>query len=238
MGPMLGRLIWMVGALMLLPRLGTSAETAPPVGVVELFTSQGCSDCPPADALLGELAQSPGVIALAYHVTYWDQLGWHDRFELPQADARQEYYARQLRLSTLFTPQAVIDGHVSFIGADRLHILRALRASRVTTPVALGLKNGQVLVELAAQELPAPANVILVGYLPQAVTAVGRGENGGRKLEEFNIVRAYDVLGVWRGNATQFLVPLSSLPSETSRIAVLLQMPTGAMAGAATLAVR
>ncbi len=228
----------MVAVLTLLPRLGAGAETAPPVGVVELFTSQGCSDCPPADALLGELARSDRVIALSYHVTYWDQLGWHDRFGLPQANARQEYYARQLRLSTLYTPQAVVDGHVSLIGPDRQHILTALRASRATIPVALGIANDQVLVELAAQELPVAVNVILVGYLPQAVTAVGRGENGGRKLAEFNIVRAYDVLGVWHGDATRFLVPLSSLPPEASRIAVLLQMPAGTIAGAATLAVR
>jgi hypothetical protein len=208
------------------------------MGVVELFTSQGCSDCPPADALLGELARFPGVVALAYHVTYWDELGWHDRFGLPQADERQAYYAKQLRLSAEFTPQAVIDGQVSLIGSDRQAIVKALRASRVTIPVVLGLAKDQVIVTLAAHELPAPAEVVLVGYLPQAVTAVGRGENGGRKLTEFNVVRAEDVLGVWRGNAGRFLVPLSAMPPEASRIAVLLQLATGTIAGAATLAIR
>ena len=233
-----GRLIGLVAALMLLPQLGTSAQTAPPTGVVELFTSQGCSDCPPADAVLGELARFPGVVALAYHVTYWDELGWHDRFDLTQADERQKYYGMQLRLSTLFTPQAIVDGKVSLIGADRQGILAALRASGASIPIAISLTNNQVLVDLAAHDLPAPVNVVLIGYLPQAVTAVGRGENGGRKLEEFNIVRAYDVLGVWRGNATRLMVPLSSLPPEASRIAVLLQLPEGRIAGATTLAVR
>jgi hypothetical protein len=227
-----------VGALTLLPQLAESAQTAPSMGVVELFTSQGCSDCPPADALLGELAQFPGVIALAYHVTYWDELGWHDRFGLPQADERQQSYARQLHLSAEFTPQAVIDGQVSLIGSDRPAIVKALRASRMTVPVILGLAKGQVIVELAAQELPAPVDIILVGYLPKAVTAVGGGENGGRQLKEFNVVRAEDVLGVWRGNARRFLVPLSSMPPEASRIAVLLQLPAGTIAGAATLAIR
>lgn len=235
---MLTRVIWIVGAMTLLPQLAESAQTAPSAGVVELFTSQGCSDCPPADALLGELARSPGVVALAYHVTYWDELGWHDRFGLPQADERQHYYARQLRLSAEFTPQAVVDGQVSLVGSDRQAIVRALHASRVTIPVTLGLAKGQVLVKLAAQELPAPVDVILVSYLPQAVTAVGRGENGGRKLKEFNIVRAEAVLGLWRGNARQFLVPLSSMPPEASRIAVLLQLPAGTIAGAATFAIR
>jgi hypothetical protein len=208
------------------------------MGVVELFTSQGCSDCPPADALLGELARFPGVVALAYHVTYWDELGWHDRFGLPQADERQEYYAKHLRLSAEFTPQAVINGQVSLVGSDRQAIVKALRASRVAIPVILGLAKGQVLVKLAAQELPAPVDVILVGYLPRAVTAVGGGENGGRKLKEFNVVRTEDVLGVWRGNARRFLVPLSSMPPEARRIAVLLQRPAGTIAGAATLAIR
>jgi len=235
---MLRRLTCMAGVLALLPQLGMSADTAPSMGVVELFTSQGCSDCPPADALLGELARFPGVVALAYHVTYWDELGWHDRFALPRSDELQNYYATQLRLSTLFTPQAVIDGKVSLIGADRRAILTALRASHATIPIALSLANGQMRIEIAAHELPAPVTVILIGYLPQAVTAVGRGENGGHKLEEFNIVRAYDVLGVWRGDATHFGAPLSSLPSEASHIAVLLQLPSGVIAGAATLAVR
>jgi hypothetical protein len=228
----------MVGGLTLLPQLAASTQPAPSMGVIELFTSQGCSDCPPADALLGQLAQIPGVVALAYHVTYWDELGWHDRFELPQADERQAYYARELHLSSEFTPQAVIDGHVSLIGSDRQVILKALRTSRMNIPVALGLANGQVLIRLVAYQLPAAVHVILVAYLPQAVTAVSAGENGGRKLEEFNIVRAYDVLGTWRGNARRFLVPLSSLPPDASRIAALLQLPAGMIVGAATLAVR
>ena len=235
---LLARTIFIVGALTLVPQLAGSAQTAPSMRVVELFTSQGCSDCPPADALLGEIARFPGVVALAYHVTYWDALGWHDRFGLPQADERQEYYAKQLRLSAEFTPQAVIDGQVSLVGSDRQAIVKALSASRASIPVMLGLAKGQLLVELAAHELPAPVQIILVGYLPQAVTAVGRGENGGRELEEFNVVRAENVLGVWRGNASRFLVPLSSMPPEATRIAVLLQLPAGTIAGAATLAIR
>jgi hypothetical protein len=225
----------MIGALALL--LGATAKTAP-AAVVELFTSQGCNDCPPADALLGELARMPGVIALAYHVTYWDALGWHDRFELSQADELQQHYVKQLRLPSAFTPQAVIDGRVSVIGSDRQGIATALGSSRETIPVALALSGGHVHIELAAQTLSTPVNVILVGYLPQATTKVGAGENAGRALEEFDIVRSYRLIGVWRGNAAQLAVPLSSLPPEVARVVVLLRSPAGVIVGAAALAVR
>jgi hypothetical protein len=224
-----------VAALTLLPVLAIRAEAAQ---VVELFTSQGCDDCPPADALLGEVARLPGVIALAYHVTYWDQLGWHDRFGLPQSDARQQYYVQQLHLSTAFTPQAVIDGRVSIIGSNRNELLAALRASAASIPVALALSRDQLQIELAAQALPTPLRVIVVGYLPHSSTAVGAGENAGHRLEEFDIVRSYDPVGVWHGNAQRFVVPLASLAPEVSRVAVLLQSPEGRIAGAAALAVR
>jgi len=234
---MLIRVMWVVGMLALLP-CATHAQTAPSTQIVELFTSQGCSDCPPADALLGELARSPGVVALAYHVTYWDALGWHDHFELPQADARQQSYVAQLHLTSAFTPQAVVNGRVSLIGSNRQAIGEALQGAGATIPIRLGVTNGQVLIDLAAHSLPAPVNVILVGYLPQATTAVGAGENRGRELVEFNIVRAYRVLGAWRGDARRLLFNLASLPPDASRIAVLLQQPQGMISGAATLAVR
>jgi hypothetical protein len=235
MNLMLGRKTWMIGAMTLL--LGGTAQTAP-AAVVELFTSQGCNDCPPADALLGELGRVPGVIALAYHVTYWDALGWHDRFELSQADELQESYVKQLRLPAAFTPQAVIDGRISAIGSDRRAISTALGSSRATIPVALALSGGQVHIELSAQTLSTPVTVVLVGYLPEVTTKIGGGENAGRALEEFDVVRSYRVVGVWRGSAAQLAVPLSSLPPEAPRIVVLLRSPAGVILGAATLAVR
>lgn len=232
---MLGRWLWTIGALAL---LGATAQSASAAAVVELFTSQGCNDCPPADTLLGELARVPRVVALAYHVTYWDALGWHDRFGLLQADRLQQYYVKQLRLPAAFTPQAIIDGRVSLIGSDRSAISTALRSSGRTIPIALALSHGNVDIELSAQSVSTAVNVILVGYLPQATTKVGVGENAGRMLKEFNIVRSYDVIGVWRGNAAHFAVPLSSLPAEATRVAVLLRLPAGVITGAATIAVR
>src|SRR5229473_6152848 len=98
--------------------MAQSRSTASSV-VVELYTSQGCSSCPPADALLGELARLPNVIALAFHVDYWDSIGWRDRFAVPEAVKRQSRYVETLALSTPFTPQVVIDGRASYVGSDR-----------------------------------------------------------------------------------------------------------------------
>jgi hypothetical protein len=231
---------WMTcgAAGLLLALLPAYAPAAPLAGVIELFTSQGCNDCPPAEVVLGQLSRSPGVIALSYHVTYWDALGWHDRFGLAESDARQQYYVTQLRLPSAFTPQAVIDGRVSAIGSDQMSIEAALSKGRPTLPIELTLDQGQVRIALPAvtARLPAALQVILVGYEPRALTAVGAGENAGRKLQEYDVVRAYRRVGLWQGGAAQFSVPLSLLPREATGIAVLLQEPQGSIAGAAALA--
>jgi len=222
---------------LLLALLPVSAPAAP-VGVIELFTSQGCNDCPPADVLLGQLARSPGLIALSYHVTYWDALGWHDRFGLAESDARQQYYVTQLRLPSAFTPQAVIDGRVSAIGSDQTAIEAALSKARPTLPIELRLDQDRVRIALpaVATPLPAPLQVIFIGYEPRASTEVGAGENAGRKLQEYDVVRTYRRVGLWQGGAAQFSVPLSLLPPEATGIAVLLQEAQGGIAGAAALA--
>src|SRR5271170_1584198 len=108
--------IFMTGVLMLISS-GVRAEPRP--AVVELFTSEGCSSCPPAETYVGELAQRPGVLALSFHVDYWDDLGWRDRFGIPEATPRQRAYARAMSLSSVYTPQVVIDGHEDFVGSDR-----------------------------------------------------------------------------------------------------------------------
>ena len=104
------------------------AQANPPRGptVVELYTSQGCSSCPPADRVLGELSAMPNVIALAFHVDYWDSIGWRDHFSIPNAVERQHRYVESLGLSSAFTPQAVVDGRTSFVGSDKRRILDAL----------------------------------------------------------------------------------------------------------------
>src|SRR5438876_198466 len=113
--------------------------------VVELFTSQGCSSCPPADALLAELADRPGILALSFHVDYWDRLGWKDPFSSPAATRRQQRYADLLGLATVYTPQIVVDGKWQAVGSDRAEVERALgsaRGRRDEVPVALAVEHG------------------------------------------------------------------------------------------------
>ena len=208
--------------------------------VVELFTSQGCSSCPPADRILGELSTMPNVIALAFHVDYWNSLGWRDRFSLPIAVERQRGYVRAMQLASAFTPQAVIDGRSSAIGSDKRRILAAA-ANPIddAVPVVLVVSDGALTISLP--EMPARHKyaIFLAAYLPEASTSIARGENSGSTLQEFNIVREFRDLGSWSGHASDLHVPLQSLPSDASRVAVILQSENqGPIVGGATAAVR
>lgn len=213
------------------------AEARP--AVVELFTSQGCSSCPPADAYIGELTQRRDVLALTFHVDYWDDLGWHDRFGLPEAVERQRAYAKNLRLSSVYTPQVVIDGQDNFVGSDRASIGRALTGNRNGVAVAVSVHDGDVVVDVDARQKGAPSDVLLVAYLRTAVSSIGRGENAGRTLKEFNIVRGFRSLGRWSGQKQQYRSRVDSLPPDATDVAVLVQ-PAGQapIIGAASIALR
>src|SRR5712691_10066194 len=127
--------------------------------VVELFTSQGCSSCPPADTYIGELSQRRDVLALAFHVDYWDDLGWRDRFGLTEAVQRQSLYAKTLHRSSAYTPQVVIDGQADYVGSDRASIGKSLAAHRDGVAIALSVRDGQVLIDLAAQTNVAASDI-------------------------------------------------------------------------------
>lgn len=189
--------------------------------VVELFTAQGCSSCPPADAYLGQLSQRPEVLALAFHVDYWDSSGWRDRFELGQSVARQNLYVRNFRRPSAFTPQFVIDGRKDAI--DTNSIVQALSEPRVAVPVTLAVDAGQVVVDVGEKQGERPSDVVLVTYLRHAETEVSRGENAHKSLEEFNIVRSIRTLGEWKGAAANYKVSASSLPADATDVAVLVQ---------------
>src|SRR5712671_5298268 len=128
-----------------------TVNASPRPAVVELFTSQGCSSCPPADTYLGELAERRDVLALAFHVDYWDDLGWRDRFGLTEAVRRQRVYTRTLRRSSAYTPQVVIDGQAEYVGSDRASIGKSLAANRDGVAIALSVRDGRVLIDLGAQ---------------------------------------------------------------------------------------
>lgn len=234
-------------ALMLaVPALGGSSAglAGPPTpalpAVVELFTSQGCSSCPPADALLGELARRENVIALAFHVDYWDSIGWRDPYSMPQATERQRRYVEALRLSSAFTPQAVIGGRRSVVGSDR-QVIEAATAQGAAPGVRVeaAVMQNELMVSLPDGADRRVHDVNLVAYLPQATTRVGRGENSGRTLTEFNIVRQFRRLGAWSGKAGTWQVRLDSLPSDATQVAVLVQEANqGAIAGAVAISLR
>jgi len=207
--------------------------------VVELYTSQGCSSCPPADALLGELARMPNVTALAFHVDYWDGIGWQDRFSIPEAVQRQHRYVETLGLSYAFTPQTVIDGRRSLVGSDRTRILAAMAEPLKSIPITIEITGGELAVTLPDWPNRGAYDVNVAAYRPEASTRIGGGENSGRALNEFNIVRQFRSLGAWDGQRRVFHAPVDSFPPDATRVAVLLQLThQGPIAGSAVAALR
>ena len=209
------------------------AENGPVV--VELYTSQGCSSCPPADAMLHDLAKRDDVIALALHVDYWDYIGWKDVFGRPENTARQHAYARAANATTVYTPQMVIGGVDHVIGSRPMQVMDAVQAqSRRGYLFDVTLTRQGNYVRIIA---PAGARgdyaVQLVRYTPQATVAISRGENAGRDLSYANIVTAWDVIGRWNG---QSALALDVEASGDSPVVVIVQQSTdGPIVGAAQL---
>jgi len=213
------------------------AETRPVV--LELFTSEGCSSCPPAEVIVNELAQRPNVLPLSFHVDYWDDLGWRDRYSLAAATERQRAYARTLRRSSVYTPQAVIDGSRDIVGSQRAVVMEAVSGRRDGVATSASVSRGAIQIHVGAGSDAATADVLLVGYLREATTTIGRGENSGRTLKESNIVLSMHELGRWNGNPREFEMIVSRLPENVTDIAVLVQSAgQGAILGAVARPIR
>lgn len=191
----------LIAGLLLLPA-AVAAQGATPV-VLELYTSQGCSSCPPADALLTELAAEPGVIALALHVDYWDYLGWKDGFARPAHSDRQRAYARAARTRTIFTPEMIVQGEERLRGHDAERIQKEIaRQQQRPAAATIGLeRDGDDLsVHLAPTGAPVgPAEVYLVRFLPSEEVAIGAGENAGHNVTYTNVVTDWQTIGHWDG---------------------------------------
>jgi hypothetical protein len=164
--------------------------------IVELFTSQGCSSCPPADALLRTLSRDPAyqgvIIPLAFHVDYWDRLGWRDPFSMRQATQRQMQYVHAMQLSSAYTPQVVVGGRAQMVGSDERGLREAIAAAAARKPegsLALTASEGSVSVETSAPV--AGLELLVAVYENEASTKVERGENGGRTLQNDAIVRQF-----------------------------------------------
>jgi hypothetical protein len=196
-----------------------AAEQGPVV--VELFTSQGCSSCPPADALLGELAERAGVLPLSFHVAYWDRLGWPDSFALAASTRRQEAYADRLGLRGLYTPQMVIGGRLDAVGSQRRRVLEAiaLLQGHGEPGPALAVTEGEVRLGPGDRR---PCTLWLIGFDRAHDVAIERGENRGRTIRYQNVVRAILDLGTWDGSATTLPLPLARLTAERRDAAAVL----------------
>ncbi|MHA6644768.1 DUF1223 domain-containing protein [Mesorhizobium sp. A623] len=202
-----------------------------PLTVVELFTSQGCSSCPPANANLVKLAGRPGVLALSFGVTYWDYLGWKDSFAKPEFTTRQISYEPSLGRSGPFTPQIVVDGTVDTVGNRLADIEALISRSHTGNKPLLSLAANKI--RIGKGEAPGgKADVWLVRFQPGIVEVpIARGENTGRTLPHANVVQSLTKLGTWTGKAVVLPLPTAR---GSLRTAVLVQTPKGGPILAAT----
>jgi len=216
---------------------GGWAHAAEGVGnpvLIELFTSESCSSCPPAEAYLGTLAKQPGVLALSYHVDYWNDLGWIDRYSAPEFTRRQQDYARQ-RGFGVYTPQMVINGVADAAGSRGAEINRALHASSsaLSLPVQLRRDGETAHIQIdAGADAPAGARLLLLSFDPQITTPIRSGENRGRTVSSYNVVRSLRSIGTWNGAAVSRVEPLSAA-DRGERLALLVQGRDGQVLGAA-----
>ena len=214
--------------------------------MVELFTSQGCSSCPPADKIIGELAKDPNVIALSMPIDYWDYLGWKDTLADSRFSARQKAYSQARGDRNVYTPQVIVNGSAHVIGSDRAKIEDAIGDTGKTdgvmsVPVSISLAGKQVTVSVAASTKGPAASLgeIWICSVTKSVPiAIGRGENSGQKVTYHNVVRNLLKVGDWNGSAGSWTVPLEDISREGIDAAVVLVQggnrdKPGAMLGAA-----
>lgn len=219
-----------------------------PVAVLELFTSQGCSSCPPADRHLAELADRADLIALTFHVDYWDYLGWKDTLADPAFTRRQKAYAATRGDRQVYTPQVVVNGIAHVVGSDRPAVERTVATTGaqlgvLTVPVAIVVAGDRITVTLPEQttaqvNVENPATVQLLGVASSVAVTIARGENRGNSVVYRNVVRSSATIGEWNGSAQTFVLSrLERLPPACERMVVLIQLGSprrpGAVLGAA-----
>ena len=207
-----------------------AAEAADRPVVVELFTSQGCSSCPPANAYLNELARDRrDVLALAFHVTYWDRLGWKDPFSIEAATERQDRYGHRFGDGS-YTPEIVVDGLSSHVGSDRGDVGSAIEAAKRQSQTAtnVDLKNDGHQLSIDVGSGSGSGRVLLIGFDHDHQTAIRRGENGGRTLQESNVVRSIRSIGDWKGAPLR----VTETFPEGQDAVVIIEAPDGRIVGA------
>jgi hypothetical protein len=217
-----GFAIMTVILLQLWPSVGQSQSTAAgqtgPV-VVELFTSQGCSSCPPADAFLAELARDPSVVAISRPVTYWDRLGWKDSLARPQnTQLQRDYAARGGTGAGVYTPQMMVQGKYAAVGSSRGDVKNYIGRARRENSVSVGIADASAIVTGGKDK----AMVKLLALRSNQVVKIGSGENGGRTIQYTNIVVSERTLGNWQGGTQRFALPSDRVPGA-DRFAIIVQ---------------
>ena len=215
------------------------AQTAKRLTVIELFTSQGCSSCPPADAILAGYARTrPDLLPLTFHVTYWNSLGWQDPFSFEGATERQRQYVRSGVSHDAYTPELIVDGRQDVVGSQRgdveASIASATSKTAVSIPLELSADGTSIDISIGnvrVGESLGRGQIFLVGFDREHRTHVGRGENGGRTLLESNVVRSWVPAGYWDGNSMKIR---QSRPAG-EQVAVILQADNGEILGASRL---
>ncbi|MBV9530709.1 MAG: DUF1223 domain-containing protein [Bradyrhizobium sp.] len=218
---------------------------ADPRAVVELFTSQGCSSCPPADRIIGELAKDPNVIAISMPIDYWDYLGWKDTLADSRFSARQRAYSKVRGDRDVYTPQVIVNGSAHVVGSDRAGIESAIDATResesvMSVPVKMAITGKQINVSVAASRVPTLSHgEVWICAISRAVPiSIGRGENRGREITYHNVVRSLLKVGDWNGTEGSWSVPIENIARDGVDGAVVYLQDgrsdrPGAMLGAA-----
>jgi hypothetical protein len=225
--------LWLAATLVALSAAAVPAaagDIKEPEGVVELFTSQGCNSCPPADAVLEELTRSGRLVTLGYHVDYWDYLGWKDTLASADNTERQKAYARSFGIRSVYTPQAVLNGRAHVNGAKRKSVVEALEAMRgkgegMTVRLKVTRVNDSVMID--AEGSPSGdgnAHLVLVYFDAMRAVEIDRGENKGRSVNYVNPVTDIQTAGMWHGKAVRFELPSSEIEKKKGGCAVLLQV--------------
>jgi hypothetical protein len=202
---------------------------ADPRAVIELFTSQGCSSCPPADRIIGELAKDPSVIALSMPIDYWDYLGWKDTLADSRFTARQKAYSQVRGDREVYTPQIVVNGAVHVVGSDRSGIENAIDLTTkadgvMSLPITMTQTGKQINISVPASGKPAAAmhGEVWICSISKAVPiSIGRGENGGRQVTYHNVVRSLLKVGDWNGTSGSWTVPLENISRDGVDAAVV-----------------
>ncbi len=211
--------------------------------VVELFTSQGCSSCPPADAALKTLRDRPGMLTLSWAVDYWDRLGWEDTFASPHNSMRQAAYNKRFGRGGVFTPQMVFDGRYQSVGSKqedvRNAIAEAQASDRLTVLPSISLEGETIKLELPSTDVDDDIALVIVWYLGDATVEIGEGENQGRSLHYTNVVRLSEMLPDWDGSAITYDIDVTAgLEAGADHFAILMQQGYyhGPIVGSATIA--